>query len=56
MIAVFSVPSFRRTGVGTALLLEQPPQPGRMGAARDLLRVIAGEVGTHAAPFLPSYP
>ena len=53
MAAVFSVPSFRRTGVGTALLLERPPLPGAAGAARDLLRVIAGAAGAHAAPLLP---
>ncbi|KAL4430626.1 hypothetical protein ABPG75_005882 [Micractinium tetrahymenae] len=41
MIAVFSVPSFRRIWVGTALLMECPPQQGLTGAVRDLLGIIA---------------
>lgn len=36
------MPSFRRTGVGTALLLERQPAQGLAGAAIDLARVIAG--------------
>lgn len=46
MIAVFAVPSFRRTGVGTALLLERSPRPGPSGAVKDLLTVIAGAAGS----------
>ena len=43
-VAVCLVPSARQVGVGTALLLERPPQPGIRGLLHDLLRGVTGEV------------
>ncbi|KAL4457539.1 hypothetical protein ABPG75_012404 [Micractinium tetrahymenae] len=44
-IALYSVPSFRSVGVGSALVLERAAQPGWRGALADLGRV---GVGTRA--------
>lgn len=54
------IPSFRRVGVGTALMLDRPPCSGWRGAAADLARVLAGTrllglaVGGAAIPLPPA--
>ncbi len=41
-IALFSLPSFRATGVGIARMLDRPPCPGLRGVLKDLLRILLG--------------
>lgn len=41
-IALFSLPSFRATGVGTARMLDHTPRPGLRGALKDWLRIFLG--------------
>lgn len=47
---VHSAPSWRRTRVGAAMMLEQPARPGWLGAATDAVRVVAGEKCLHSVP------
>lgn len=42
-ILTYTIPSVRRVGVGTALMLERPATPGWRGALSDLLRTLMGE-------------
>jgi len=44
-IMVVFVPSARNVGVGSALMLERQPAPGRKGAFADMLRLAPGEQG-----------
>lgn len=44
-LLVFSVPSWRRMGVGMARALEHPPHPGPLGALVDTVRTLIGERG-----------
>ena len=41
-IALFSLPSFRATGVGIARMLDRPPCPGLHGALKDWIRILLG--------------
>jgi hypothetical protein len=50
---ICSIPSFRQTGVGTALMLENNPQLGWRGVASDLARIMQGgvrETSRHCRP------
>lgn len=46
-VALYSVPSFRSVGVGSALVLERAAQPGWRGALADLGRVGVGACLQH---------
>ncbi|KAL4418719.1 hypothetical protein ABPG77_008590 [Micractinium sp. CCAP 211/92] len=41
-LAHFSLPSYRHTGVGAALVMTAPPRPGTWGAASDTFRLLTG--------------
>ncbi len=49
-IAVLCFPTVRQTGVGAALMLEQPAQPGWLGACKDFCRLVAGERSRSSPP------